>query len=66
MSYSATDLKSSRYDFWVTASTVIGEGQPSPTVSTSPNTKGLLLIRFSPHKVCVFIFGQSFMNVLFV
>ena len=41
MSYSATDLKGARYDFWVTASTVIGEGQPSPTVSTSPNTKGI-------------------------
>lgn len=41
-SYSATDLKSGRYDFWVTASTIIGEGQPSATASCSPSDKGKL------------------------
>lgn len=39
-SYSATDLKAGRYDFWVTASTIIGEGQPSATASCSPSDKG--------------------------
>ncbi|XP_026315575.1 Down syndrome cell adhesion molecule-like protein Dscam2 isoform X8 [Hyposmocoma kahamanoa] len=38
-SYSATDLKPGRYDFWVTASTIIGEGQPSATASCSPSDK---------------------------
>ncbi|XP_063221339.1 cell adhesion molecule Dscam2 isoform X2 [Bacillus rossius redtenbacheri] len=40
MSYEATDLKKEeRYDFWVTASTVIGEGQPSKPVSLSPSNR---------------------------
>ncbi|XP_060803952.1 cell adhesion molecule Dscam2 isoform X9 [Amyelois transitella] len=38
-SYSATDLKPGRYDFWVTASTIIGEGQPSATASCSSSDK---------------------------
>ncbi|XP_069356503.1 cell adhesion molecule Dscam1 isoform X29 [Maniola hyperantus] len=38
-SYSATELKAGRYDFWVTASTIIGEGQPSATASCSPSDK---------------------------
>ncbi|XP_059046517.1 cell adhesion molecule Dscam2 isoform X34 [Achroia grisella] len=38
-SYSATDLKAGRYDFWVTASTIIGEGQSSATASCSPSDK---------------------------
>ncbi|XP_073949185.1 Down syndrome cell adhesion molecule 1 isoform X9 [Choristoneura fumiferana] len=38
-SYSATELKFGRYDFWVTASTIIGEGQPSATASCSPSDK---------------------------
>ncbi|CAB3223434.1 unnamed protein product [Arctia plantaginis] len=38
-SYSATDLKAGRYDFWVTAATMIGEGQPSATASCSPSDK---------------------------
>ncbi|XP_053612862.1 cell adhesion molecule Dscam1 isoform X46 [Plodia interpunctella] len=38
-SYSATDLKAGRYDFWVTASTIIGEGQPSATASCSASDK---------------------------
>ncbi|XP_063822595.1 cell adhesion molecule Dscam1 isoform X1 [Ostrinia nubilalis] len=38
-SYSATELKNGRYDFWVTASTIIGEGQPSATASCSPSDK---------------------------
>ncbi|XP_038214395.1 Down syndrome cell adhesion molecule-like protein Dscam2 isoform X18 [Zerene cesonia] len=38
-SYSATELKAGRYDFWVTASTNIGEGQPSATASCSPSDK---------------------------
>nr|XP_037870609.1 Down syndrome cell adhesion molecule-like protein Dscam2 isoform X22 [Bombyx mori] len=38
-SYSATELKPGRYDFWVTASTIIGEGQPSATASCSPSDK---------------------------
>ncbi|KAI8422223.1 hypothetical protein MSG28_006118 [Choristoneura fumiferana] len=31
--------KFGRYDFWVTASTIIGEGQPSATASCSPSDK---------------------------
>ncbi|XP_047520331.1 Down syndrome cell adhesion molecule-like protein Dscam2 isoform X18 [Pieris napi] len=38
-SYSATELKAGRYDFWVTASTIIGEGQPSATASCSASDK---------------------------
>lgn len=29
-----------RYEFWVTASTVVGEGQPSFRVNQSPNSRG--------------------------
>lgn len=31
-----------RYEFWVTASTVVGEGQPSFRVNQSPNSRGKL------------------------
>ena len=44
-SYSATELKAGRYDFWVTASTIIGEGQPSATASCSPSDKGTLSLK---------------------
>lgn len=41
LSYQATNLDSSKkYEFWVTASTQIGEGQPSKTVTVSPNSNG--------------------------
>ncbi|XP_072155042.1 cell adhesion molecule Dscam1 isoform X22 [Bemisia tabaci] len=40
MSYEASGLKQSeRYEFWVTASTNIGEGQPSTTVVLSPSNR---------------------------
>nr|CAD7456160.1 unnamed protein product [Timema tahoe] len=40
MSYEASSLKKKeRYEFWVTASTVIGEGQPSKPVSLSPSNR---------------------------
>ena len=35
-----------RYDFWVTASTNIGEGQPSKIVTLSPSISGKKLIFF--------------------
>lgn len=39
--YQAKDLDSKlKYEFWVTASTNIGEGAPSKSVFVSPNTKG--------------------------
>lgn len=41
MSYEASDLKKNEnYEFWVTASTLIGEGQASKVVSLSPNARG--------------------------
>jgi hypothetical protein len=41
MSFEASDLKKKeRYEFWVTASTIIGEGQPSKSVSLSPSNRG--------------------------
>ncbi|RZF38602.1 hypothetical protein LSTR_LSTR010935 [Laodelphax striatellus] len=40
MSYEASGLKKkTRYEFWVTASTNMGEGQPSKSVSISPSTR---------------------------
>ncbi|XP_049833934.1 Down syndrome cell adhesion molecule-like protein Dscam2 isoform X21 [Schistocerca gregaria] len=40
MSYEASGLKKKeRYEFWVTASTIIGEGQPSKPVSLSPSPR---------------------------
>ncbi|XP_069678028.1 cell adhesion molecule Dscam1 isoform X19 [Periplaneta americana] len=40
MSFEASDLKKKeRYEFWVTASTIIGEGQPSKSVSLSPSNR---------------------------
>jgi hypothetical protein len=41
MSYEASGLKMGwKYEFWVTASTIIGEGQPSKYVAISPSNKG--------------------------
>jgi hypothetical protein len=41
MSFEASELKKKeRYEFWVTASTIIGEGQPSKSVSLSPSSRG--------------------------
>ena len=41
MSFKASNLKKKeRYEFWVTASTIIGEGQPSKSVTQSPSTRG--------------------------
>ncbi|KAG8223601.1 hypothetical protein J437_LFUL004125, partial [Ladona fulva] len=40
MSYEATGLKKKEhYEFWVTASTNIGEGQPSKSVTLSPSSR---------------------------
>ncbi|XP_075224355.1 Down syndrome cell adhesion molecule 1 isoform X5 [Lycorma delicatula] len=40
MSYEASGLKKkASYEFWVTASTNMGEGQPSKSVSISPSTR---------------------------
>lgn len=45
MSYEASGLKKkTRYEFWVTASTNIGEGQPSKSVKLSPSDTGQYLI----------------------
>lgn len=45
MSYEASGLKKkARYEFWVTASTNMGEGQPSKSVSISPSTRGISVI----------------------
>lgn len=41
MSYEASGLdKKKKYEFWVTASTNIGEGQPSKSVNLSPGNRG--------------------------
>lgn len=41
MTYEASGLnKEGKYEFWVTASTNIGEGQPSKTVVLTPSLKG--------------------------
>lgn len=41
LSFQAKDLDSNlKYQFWVTASTNIGEGQASKKISVSPNTNG--------------------------
>lgn len=42
LSFQAKDLDSNlKYQFWVTASTNIGEGQPSKKISVSPSTNGI-------------------------
>lgn len=41
LSFQAKGLDSNlKYEFWVTAATTIGEGQPSKKVSVSPSTSG--------------------------
>lgn len=41
LSYQAKNLDSNlKYEFWVTASTTIGEGRPSKNVTVSPNANG--------------------------
>jgi hypothetical protein len=45
LSFEARRLKEfSRYEFWVTACTAVGEGQPSVKVSQSPVSRGNTLI----------------------
>lgn len=40
MNYEASGLKKKeRYNFWVTASTNVGEGEPSKTVTIAPGTR---------------------------
>ena len=44
LNYQAKDLNSNtKYEFYVTASTNIGEGQPSKKIVVSLNTKGKLI-----------------------
>lgn len=41
LSYQAKSLDSNlKYEFWVTAFTTIGEGQPSKKITVSPSTSG--------------------------
>lgn len=41
LSYQAKNLDSNlKYEFWVTAFTIIGEGQPSKKITVSPSTSG--------------------------
>lgn len=45
LSYQAKNLDSNlKYEFWVTASTTIGEGQTSKSVVVSPNANGMYLL----------------------
>lgn len=47
MNYEAKNLKKQeQYDFWVTASTNVGEGQPSKTITVAPNNNGNVKIIF--------------------
>jgi hypothetical protein len=46
LSYQAKNLDSNlKYEFWVTAATTIGEGQPSKKVTVSPSTSGKFFLR---------------------
>jgi hypothetical protein len=52
MSFEASELKKKeRYEFWVTASTIIGEGQPSKSVSLSPSSRGGFLEFLLPYVI---------------
>lgn len=45
MNYEAKNLKKQeQYEFWVTASTNVGEGQPSKTLTVAPNSRGKSLL----------------------
>lgn len=55
LSFQAKGLDSNlKYEFWVTAATTIGEGQPSKKVSVSPSTSGKY---FHPGSNLVLQFG---------
>lgn len=44
LSFQAKDLDSKlKYEFWVTASTNIGEGQPSKSVVIAPGARGIII-----------------------
>lgn len=48
LSYQAKNLDSNlKYEFWVTAFTTIGEGQPSKKITVSPSTSGKWAIYLS-------------------
>lgn len=47
MNYEAKNLKKQEpYEFWVTASTTVGEGQPSRTITVTPSSRGKFYIQF--------------------
>lgn len=55
LSYQVKNLDSNaKYEFWVTASTTIGEGQPSKSVSVSPSASGKFFIFVIFFTVCTF------------
>jgi len=35
-----------RYEFWVTASTIVGEGEGTHPITQVPNSRGMLVIEF--------------------
>jgi len=48
MSFEASNLiKQDPYEFWVTASTNIGEGQPTKSIVIAPSTRGIFFINIT-------------------
>lgn len=37
-------IENQMYEFWVSASTSVGEGEPTPVVAEATNTRGIFLV----------------------
>lgn len=46
-------IENQMYEFWVSASTAVGEGEPTPVVAEATNTRGMFL---------VFVFNNKIQN----
>lgn len=66
MNYEAKNLKKQEpYEFWVTASTTVGEGQPSRTITVTPSTRGKLYIQFSYYSTMSFLNFKVYQQIKF-
>lgn len=60
LSFQAKDLNPKlKYEFWVTASTNIGEGQPSKSVVVTQNSKGIFRINTKQSAESVIFFRSA-------
>lgn len=56
-------IENQMYEFWVSASTSVGEGEPTPVVAEATNTRGLFLDSFFLKNGYAYVFNLSVLNL---